>query len=151
MNIHYLIASQSKEKQNKKMSRVDWNQLGGSASNSVLSPAYVISPSQRLVITSGCLGTDDQERLPECPAEQTKNAIENLAKVLKASGSSLDDVVKVLLFVKDPALVGTVNQIYQKYFVTKPARSCVIVDFPNPKVQVELECVAVARPRESKL
>ncbi|GAV53921.1 hypothetical protein ZYGR_0AK04230 [Zygosaccharomyces rouxii] len=132
------------------MSRVDGNQLG--TSNPLLSPAFVVSPTQRLVFTSGCLGTDDQQELPECPAEQTKNAFENLAKVLKASGSSLDDVIKVLLFVRDPALVPVVNRIYQRYFPEKPARSCVVVKFPNPKVQVELECVAVAKPkpRESK-
>ncbi|GAV49011.1 hypothetical protein ZYGR_0N04160 [Zygosaccharomyces rouxii] len=131
------------------MSRVDWNQLG--TSNPLLSPAFVVSSAHHLVFTSGCLGTDDQDQLPECPAEQTKNAFENLSKVLEASGSSLSSVIKVLLFVKDPALVPVVNRIYQKYFPEKPARSCIVVAFPNPKVQVELECVAVTKSRESKL
>lgn len=132
------------------MSKVGWNQLG-IGSNSLLSPAFVVSPPHRLVFTSGCLGIDGQGQLSECPADQTKNAFENLERVLNASGSSLDSVIKVLLFVRDPALVPVVNRIYQTYFPEKPARSCVIVKFPDPRVQVELECVAVIQSRESKL
>lgn len=132
------------------MSRVDWSKLGA-VKSPVLSPSFVASPNQPLVFTSGCLGTDEHNQLPDCLVQQTKNAFENLSKVLVASGSSLDNVIKVLLFVKESASVPLVNRIYQERFPEKPARSCVVVAFPNPKVQVELECVAVGKNRESKL
>lgn len=107
--------------------------------NSLLSPAY---KSNGHVFTSGCLGTDSSGSLPEDVTEQTENAILNLKHVLEVSGSSLDKVLKVLLFIGDRADQPAVNQVYKKYFTSHPARSCVIIGFPNPKVKVELECVA---------
>lgn len=129
------------------VSRVTWEQLN-KAGNSLLSPASV---SKGRVFTSGCLGTDAQGKMPESVAEQTKNAIESLGEVLKASGSSFDDVVKVLLFVGDASYVAEVNQIYSKYLTSRPARSCVVVGFPNPKVKVEIECVAEVSGLAAKL
>lgn len=71
--------------------------------------------------------------------------------MLKASGSSLDKVLKVLLFVAHPADAAKVNEVYAKYFTTKPARSCIVVGFPNPEIKVELECVAEYKEIKSKL
>ncbi|AQZ11666.1 (ZYRO0D09856g) [Zygosaccharomyces parabailii] len=132
------------------MSRVSWKQVGAPEHN-LLSPAYITSSDRELVFTSGCVGTDSSQNLPECPVEQAKNAFENLSKVLEASGSSLDNVLKVLLFVRDPAIAPSVNRIYQKYFPGKPARSCIVVAFPDARIHVELECVAQTRTRSSKL
>ncbi|ODQ44183.1 hypothetical protein PICMEDRAFT_13736 [Pichia membranifaciens NRRL Y-2026] len=129
------------------VTRVTWEQLN-KAGNNLLSPSSV---SNGRVFTSGCLGTDAEGKMPESVAEQTKNAIESLGEVLKASGSSFDDVVKVLLFVGDASYVSEVNQIYSKYFTLRPARSCVVVGFPNPHVKVEIECVAEVSSLAAKL
>lgn len=123
----------------------------GAPENSLLSPAYISSSQGELVFTSGCVGTDSDLNLPDCPVQQAKNAFENLSKVLEASGSSLDNVLKVLLFVRDPALGPIVNRVYREYFPGRPARSCIVVAFPNDKLQVELECVAQRHSRSSKL
>lgn len=118
------------------------------ASNSLLSPAM---KSNGHVFTSGSVGADANGNIPESVAEQTEIAIKNLEQVLIASGSSLDKVLKVLLFIADASYAAEVNKVYAKYFTTQPGRSCVIVGFPNPKLKVELECVAEYEDLESKL
>ncbi|SCV06064.1 LANO_0H21308g1_1 [Lachancea nothofagi CBS 11611] len=128
--------------------KVAWKEVGPDAGISILSPAYVTSGSENVVFTSGCVGVDAiSQELPEDLELQTRNALQNLSNVLKASGSSLDQVVKVLLFVADGSYASVVNRIYQEYFPNSPARSCIVVSFPNPKLKVELECVAAARKK----
>lgn len=105
----------------------------------LLSPAYKLNGH---VFTSGCLGTDSTGFLPENVELQTENAIKNLEAILKFSGSDLNRVLKVLLFISDRDDAAVVNKIYAKHFVNLPARSCVVVQFPNPNVKVELEVVA---------
>lgn len=120
------------------MQQVTWEQVGQTAFP-VLSPAY---KSNGHVFTSGCVGAKADGTISGNATEQTEIAIQNLESVLKASGSSLSKVLKVLLFVRDPEDCPAVNQVYAKYFAHRPARSCVIVSFPNKDVKVELECVA---------
>lgn len=127
--------------------KVTWEQLGKSG-NKLLSPAY---KSNGHVFTSGCLGNDADGNFPESVAEQTELAIKNLEQVLIESGSSLDKVLKVLLFVADGSYSAEVNKVYAKYFTSKPGRSCVVVGFPNPKVKVELECIAQYEDLSPKL
>lgn len=107
---------------------------------SILNPAFV---SNGLVFTSGLVGADlSTWTYADSIEEQTELAIANLKKVLEASGSSLEKVIKVSLFVGHPLYGAVVNQIYAKYFGHGPARSCVVVGFPDPAIKVELEAVA---------
>ncbi|SCV02917.1 LAMI_0H04016g1_1 [Lachancea mirantina] len=123
--------------------KIEWSDIGANAGSPILSPAVVTSKSDNLVFTSGCVGTDPTtDALPEDLEQQTRNAILNLRNVLAASGSSLDHVVKVLLFVSDSAHAKIVNKVYQEFFPGKPARSCIVVAFPNTALKIELECVA---------
>lgn len=94
------------------------------------------------VFTSGCLGTDAFGHLPESVEEQTTNAILNLENILKFSGSNLNRVLKVTLYISHSEYAGAVNAIYKKFFINQPARSCVVVGFPNPGVKVEIEGIA---------
>ncbi|SGZ53803.1 CIC11C00000005115 [Sungouiella intermedia] len=120
------------------MKKVSWEDISQSG-NSLLSPAWKLNGH---VFTSGCLGTDASGNLPESVEQQTENAIKNLEAVLKFSGLGLNRVLKVLLFISNGDDAAVVNKVYAKYFLNKPARSCVILQFPNPNVKVELECVA---------
>ncbi|ODV83928.1 hypothetical protein CANARDRAFT_9216 [[Candida] arabinofermentans NRRL YB-2248] len=95
-----------------------------------------------LVITSGQVGVRSDGTIPETVEEQTKLAIEQLEIVLKAAGSSLGSVLKVLLFVTDPELIPKVNAVYATYFTNAPPRSCVVVKLGSPKLFVELEATA---------
>ncbi|KAH3679165.1 hypothetical protein WICMUC_001176 [Wickerhamomyces mucosus] len=128
--------------------KVTWEQINRSG-NKLLAPAY---KSNGHVFTSGSVGSDPvTKEIPEDVAQQTENAILNLEHVLKHSGSSLDKVFKVLLFVSDGSFGPIVNEIYHKYFPHQPARSCIVVGFPNKKIKVELEAVAEYKELDPKL
>lgn len=118
--------------------KITWEQVG-QTSNPLLSPAY---KSNGHVFTSGNVGALPDGSYPEDAGKQAVLAIENLKKLLEASGPSLDKVLKVLLFISDKADAAAINKVYASYFTTAPARSCVIVAFPDERIKVELEAVA---------
>lgn len=74
--------------------------------------------------------------------EQTKQACENLKAVLEASGTSLDKVVKTTCFLDKISDFAAFNEVYAKYFVGKPARSCVEVGALPKGALVEIEVIA---------
>ncbi|MBS1873533.1 MAG: RidA family protein [Acidobacteria bacterium] len=76
-------------------------------------------------------------------AEQTERVIENMAAVLAACGSSLGQVLKTTVFLKDMGEFAAMNQVYAKYFdVDPPARSTVEAARLPRDVRVEIEAVA---------
>ncbi|CEI99441.1 Putative Endoribonuclease L-PSP [Rhizopus microsporus] len=76
--------------------------------------------------------------------EQTEQVLKNLETVLKASGSSLDKVVKTTVFLKDMNDFVAMNEVYGHFFSShKPARSAVQVARLPKDVDVEIECVAL--------
>lgn len=74
--------------------------------------------------------------------EQTERAIQNLSAVLDAAGSDLTKVVKTTCFLKNIGDFGAFNAVYEKYFVGKPARSCVEVAALPKGALVEIEVIA---------
>ena len=77
--------------------------------------------------------------------DQTRQSITNLKNVLEAAGSSLANVVKTTVFIKDMNDFAALNGVYAELFGdTKPARSCVEVARLPKDVKVEIECVAVS-------
>ncbi len=78
-------------------------------------------------------------------AAQTERVLENLKAVLEASGSSLSQVLKTTVFLKNMADFPKMNEVYGRYFVeTPPARSTVEVARLPRDVQVEIDCIAIA-------
>jgi len=76
--------------------------------------------------------------------EQTKQTLENVSAILKASGSDLASVVKTTVFLKDMNEFAAMNEVYTQYFGgSAPARSTVEVSRLPKDVQVEIEAVAV--------
>jgi 2-iminobutanoate/2-iminopropanoate deaminase len=76
--------------------------------------------------------------------DQTRQSISNLRNVLEAAGSSLSNVVKTTVFIKDMNDFAALNGVYAEMFGdTKPARSCVEVARLPKDVKVEIECVAI--------
>ena len=74
---------------------------------------------------------------------QAERALENVKNLLEASGSSLDKVVKTVVFIKDMNDFAKVNEIYAKYFTGNyPARSCVEVARLPKDVLIEMEAIA---------
>lgn len=75
--------------------------------------------------------------------DQTRQAISNLKNVLEAAGTSLANVVKTTVFIKDMNDFAALNGVYAEMFGdTKPARSCVEVARLPKDVKVEIECIA---------
>lgn len=74
---------------------------------------------------------------------QTEQVCKNLAAVLDAAGSSFDNVIKTTCFLANMEDFSAFNEVYAKYFVSKPARSCVAVKTLPKKVLCEIELIAV--------
>ena len=76
-------------------------------------------------------------------AEQTDQVLKNLGAVLKAAGTSLENVVKTTVFLADMNDFGAMNEVYGKYFSSnKPARATVQAARLPRDARVEIECVA---------
>ena len=74
--------------------------------------------------------------------EQAEQVMKNLGAVLSAAGSSFEKAVKTTCFLADIADFAAFNEVYAKYFTTKPARSCVAVKDLPKGVKVEVEVIA---------
>ncbi|GAF14285.1 endoribonuclease L-PSP [Bacillus sp. JCM 19046] len=76
--------------------------------------------------------------------EQTHQVFANLKAVLKEAGSSLEQVVKATVFIKDMNDFPAINDVYGHYFTDhKPARSCVEVARLPKDVKIEIEVIAL--------
>lgn len=99
-----------------------------------------------LLFLSGQVGMRDG-RVGEGIEEQTRLALENIRDVLAQAGCSLEDVVKVTVFLTDMSLWPAMNEVYRRYFPNDPpARSALGANgLALPEFLVEIECVAEAR------
>lgn len=78
-------------------------------------------------------------------AAQTERVLENLKAVLEAAGSSLSQVLKTTVFLKDMGEFAKMNEVYGRYFPDNPpARATVEVARLPRDVRVEIECIAIA-------
>ena len=73
---------------------------------------------------------------------QTEQVCKNLGEVLKEAGTSFDNVLKTTCFLADMSDFAAFNEVYGKYFTSKPARSCVAVKQLPKDVLVEVEVIA---------
>ena len=74
--------------------------------------------------------------------EQTEQVCKNLGEVLRAAGSSFDKVLKTTCFLSDMGDFAAFNEVYGKYFTSKPARSCVAVKTLPKNLLCEVEVIA---------
>ncbi len=82
--------------------------------------------------------------IPEGIEAQAEQSCKNVGAVLEAAGSSLDKVVKTTCFLADMSYFAAFNEVYAKYFTSKPARSCCAVKALPKNVLCEIEAVAEA-------
>lgn len=73
---------------------------------------------------------------------QTEQVMKNIGQLLAAAGVDYSKVVKTSCFLADMGDFGTFNEIYAKYFTSKPARSCVAVKTLPKNVLCEVEVIA---------
>ena len=100
--------------------------------------------SGNLVFTSGqiALCPESAQVVGTSIGEQTEQVMKNLTALLKASGSSIEKVVKTTCFLADMGDFVAFNEIYAKYFTGKPARSTIAAKGLPKNVLVEVEAIA---------
>ena len=98
------------------------------------------------VFTSGQIAINPQTGNVEATTieGQTEQVMKNLGAILAEAGSSFDKAVKTVCFLADMGDFAAFNEIYGKYFTSKPARSCVAVKTLPKNVLVEVEVIAEA-------
>ena len=98
-----------------------------------------------IVYTSGQIPVDPKTgAVPEGIAAQAEQSCKNVGAILEAAGSGYDKVIKTTCFLADMGDFAAFNEVYAKYFTSKPARSCVAVKTLPKNVLCEIEAVAEA-------
>ena len=96
-----------------------------------------------LVYTSGQIPVDPATgAVPEGIAAQAEQSCKNVGAILEAAGVTLNDVFKTTCFLADMGDFAAFNEVYAKYFTSKPARSCVAVKYLPKGVLCEIEAIA---------
>lgn len=97
-----------------------------------------------LVYTSGQIAINPASGAVEATdiVGQTEQIMKNLGEVLRAAGASFDTAIKTTCFLADMNDFTAFNEIYGKYFSSKPARSCVAVKTLPKNVLAEVEVIA---------
>ena len=109
-----------------------------------------IGPYSQAIVTGNLLFTSGQ--IPVDPktgnvieggiTEQAEQIMKNLGEVLKAAGASFEGAVKTTCFLAEIADFAAFNEVYGRYFTSKPARSCVAVKDLPKDVLAEVEVIA---------
>lgn len=109
-----------------------------------------IGPYSQAMVVNGMVFTSGQIAINPANGEveatditgQTEQVMKNLEAVLTEAGSGFDKAVKTTCFLADMGDFAVFNEIYGKYFTSKPARSCVAVKTLPKNVLVEVEVIA---------
>ena len=109
-----------------------------------------IGPYSQAIVSGNLVYTSGQ--IPINPASgqveavgieaQSEQVCKNLGAVLSAAGSSFEKVIKTTCFLADMADFALFNGVYEKHFVSKPARSCVAAKQLPKNVLAEVEVIA---------
>lgn len=95
------------------------------------------------VYTSGQIPVNpENSEIEDGIAAQAEQSCKNVGAILEAAGSSFDKVFKTTCFLADMGDFAVFNEVYAKYFVSKPARSCVAVKSLPKGVLCEIEAIA---------
>lgn len=108
-----------------------------------------IGPYSQAIVSNGTLyisGTSGVDpvtgKLQDGIEKQAQQAVRNIAAILKEAGSDFSKVVKTTCFLADMGDFAAFNAVYEKAFISKPARSCVAVKDLPAHFLCEIEVVA---------
>lgn len=97
-----------------------------------------------VVYTSGQIPVNPATgEIAEGIVAQADQSCKNVGAILEAAGSGFDKVFKTTCFLAEIADFAEFNEVYAKYFTSKPARSCVAVKDLPKGVLCEIEAIAV--------
>ena len=103
-----------------------------------------------LLFISGIPGFDANSELPDGFEAQFANVVVNIRRVLDEAGATFRDLAKVNVLLTRASDVAAMNALYAGAFgpAPYPARTtCVVQALPDPKMLIEIECVAQLTPR----
>ena len=96
------------------------------------------------VFTSGQIGIDPATgTIPEGITAQAEQCCKNVGAILLAAGIGFENVCKTTCFLADMADFAAFNGIYEQYFVSKPARSCISARELPKGVLCEIEAIGL--------
>ena len=105
------------------------------------SQGYIVNG---FVYTSGQIPVDPiTGNIPEGIAAQAEQSCKNVGAILEAADSGFEKVFKTTCFLADMADFASFNEVYAKYFISQPARSCVAAKALPKGVLCEIEAIAV--------
>jgi len=120
-------------------------------------PAHITAPPLSfatrvgdLLFVSGIPGFDEKGALPDGFEAQFGFVVHNIKRVLGEAGASLRDLVKVNVLLTRASDVAAMNALYASAFAPAPypARTtCVVQALPDPKMLIEIECIAAISVR----
>jgi 2-iminobutanoate/2-iminopropanoate deaminase len=97
-----------------------------------------------LVFTSGQIPVFPEDgSIPDGIEAQVERSCKNVEAILKASGTDMTKVVKTTCFLADMSDFAAFNSVYERYFTSRPARSCVAVKEIPKGLLCEIEAIAV--------
>ena len=98
-----------------------------------------------ILFTSGQIGLDPAtgQVAGDTIEAQAEQCCKNLGGILEAAGTDFSHVIKTTCFLADMKDFGAFNAVYEKFFVSKPARSCVAVRELPKSLLCEIEAIAV--------
>ena len=113
-----------------------------------IGPYSVANRADGFIFTAGQLGLDPttMELVPGGIQSETRQALTNLNHVLKAAGSSLENVVKTTVFLRDINDFARMNEVYAQFFSANfPARSAIQAAALPKGGAVEIEAIAISK------
>lgn len=110
-----------------------------------------VGPYSQAIVANGIVYTSGQIAINPAAGKivatdiegQAEQCCKNLEEVLKAAGTDFSNVIKTTCFLAEIADFKTFNAVYEKYFISKPARSCVAVKDLPAGALCEIEVIAV--------
>lgn len=97
-----------------------------------------------MIFTSGQIPVDPATgAAPEGIAAQAEQSCKNVQAIVEAAGSTMEKVFKTTCFLADMGDFAAFNEVYAKYFTSKPARSCVAVKTLPKGLLCEIEAIAI--------
>lgn len=110
-----------------------------------------VGPYSQAILVNGVLyasgqiaiNPENQTMVEGDVVAQTEQIVKNIGAVLKAADMGFENVVKTTCFLAEMADFATFNAVYEKYFISKPARSCVAAKELPKGALAEIEIIAV--------
>mgnify|MGYP004591798979 FL=1 len=110
-----------------------------------------VGPYSQAILVNGVLyasgqiaiNPENQTMVDGDVVAQTEQIVKNIGAVLNAADMGFENVVKTTCFLAEMADFATFNAVYEKYFISKPARSCVAAKELPKGALAEIEIIAV--------